>query len=142
VATDRTRPGHHGAWERRRWVLVVDDDRAVVEFVVAALRDEPGLDAVGVRDGARALAVLASVRPDAVLSDLMMPGIDGFELARRVRADPAQAGLCLVAMTATGSAARPVERAVAAGYDGVLLKPFDLDALFAELGRCLGRRAQ
>ena len=69
-------------------VLVVDDNAANRELAVATLEDEADLDVKAVEDGATALAALQSWRPDCVLLDARMPGMDGFEVCRRMRALP------------------------------------------------------
>ena len=79
------------------------------------------------------LAVLRSVereRPDLILLDLMMPGMDGFEVARQLKADPLTASIPIVAVSAL---ARPDDReaALAAGCNDFLRKPFELDDLEA-----------
>jgi CheY-like chemotaxis protein len=117
----------------RHWVLVVEDEAAIRELLVAALCAEPGLLAAGVADGARALVLLEAVRPSLVLLDLMMPQVDGFELARRVRATPGLEGLPLVAMSALGGDGDRREQAFGAGCDAVVAKPFELEELLALL---------
>jgi CheY-like chemotaxis protein len=112
----------------RRLVLVVDDDPATGALVAAVLRDEPDLTARVVDRAEQVPRAIEELRPALVLLDLAMPGVDGFELARRLRAGPATAGLPLVAMTALGTADAEA-RARAAGCDAVLGKPFDIDAL-------------
>jgi two-component system cell cycle response regulator DivK len=77
------------------------------------------------------LAVLASVereRPHMILLDLMMPGLDGFQVTRQLKANPATASIPIVAVSAL---ARPDDReaALAAGCDNFVRKPFDLDEL-------------
>jgi CheY-like chemotaxis protein len=131
----RTRPGRPGVWERSHWVLVVDDERPIRELLVAALCGEPGLMAWGARDGRVALEMCDAMIPDAVLTDLRMPRMDGFELAARLRATPALGETVLVGMSAMG--APQLERALAAGCEEVIAKPFDLDELIATLRRRL-----
>lgn len=71
-------------------------------------------------------------RPDVVLLDLNLPRVDGYEVLRRLRADPATAAIRCVALTA--SAMRDeVERMRAAGFDAHITKPFDVEALLAHL---------
>jgi CheY-like chemotaxis protein len=68
---------------------------------------------------------MARERPDLVLTDLAMPGLDGLGLTRRLKAHPATCGIPVVMMSALGGC----EDASAAGCDGFLPKPFELDAL-------------
>ena len=111
-------------------VLIGEDEpdnqvimQTVVESLVGARANVAG-------DG---LAVLASVereRPRVILLDLMMPGLDGFEVTRQLKADPATASIPIVAISAL---ARPDDReaALAAGCDEFVRKPFELDELEA-----------
>jgi CheY-like chemotaxis protein len=107
-------------------VLVVDDDPVIRAFVSSALEDE-GYHAVSAVDGP-ALEAACRRQPAVVLLDLMMPGMDGAEVSRRLRADPATAYIPIILMSAqhdlrSRSAHLPVNE--------LLAKPFDLDRLFA-----------
>ncbi len=103
------------------------DNRLILQTVVETLL---GVRAQVAGDG---LAVLASVereRPKVILLDLMMPGLDGFQVTRHLKSDPATAGIPIVAVSAM---ARPDDRetALAAGCDDFVRKPFELDDLEA-----------
>ena len=121
---------------RRRVVLVVEDDPLAAELLQDTLREQPDLGVVAVADGAEALRVLAGGGVDLVLLDLSMPGIDGFELLTRLRADPATRELPVLVSSAQGRAAG--ERALALGASGVLSKPYDVDRLAGEVRRLIG----
>jgi signal transduction histidine kinase len=102
-------------------VLVVDDNQAQVESLAVLL----GLDGHEVRtaaDGPRALEEAAAFRPQAVLLDIGLPGMDGYEVARRLRQQPRPERMLLVALTGYGSA-EDVGHARAAGFDHHLVKP-------------------
>ncbi|MBL8849682.1 MAG: response regulator [Planctomycetaceae bacterium] len=110
-----------------RHVLIVDDTR------VAAHALERLLEALGQRvrvalSGMEALRMVAEERPDVVISDISMPDLDGYELARRIRSDPGCDRVTLVALTAYGQAE---DRRVAldAGFGYHLVKPVSLKAL-------------
>jgi two-component system cell cycle response regulator DivK len=110
------------------------DNQVIMQTVVEAL---VGARAEVAGDG---LAVLASVereRPRMILLDLMMPGLDGFEVTRQLKADPATASIPIVAISAL---ARPDDReaALAAGCDDFVRKPFELDELEALIKGYLG----
>jgi PAS domain S-box-containing protein len=107
-------------------LLVVDDNVDIAEMMTEVLAGAGHSVAVA-HDGFGALEAARS-RPDVVLLDLGMPGIDGLEVCRRLRADPAQAGLTLVALSGYG---QPDDRAetAAAGFDHHLVKPVDFAAL-------------
>ena len=103
------------------------DNRLILQTVVETLL---GVRAEVAGDG---LAVLASVereRPKVILLDLMMPGLDGFQVTRHLKGDPATASIPIVAVSAM---ARPDDRetALAAGCDDFVRKPFELDDLEA-----------
>ncbi len=120
---------------RRRRILIVDDvatNRAVLRELLVPL----GFELAEAASGAEALAAAPGLGPDLVLLDLRMPGIDGFELARRLRARPGGAALKLIAMSASVlSFSR--EDAFAAGCDDFLSKPFREDDLLARIGQAL-----
>src|SRR5690349_12160385 len=80
-------------------VLVVDDDAAIRDMVTMALQDE-GYEVV-TAVGAQALAVARTVNPTVILLDIMMPDMDGIEVSRRLRADPATRNIPIIAMSAT-----------------------------------------
>ena len=103
------------------------DNRIILQTVVETLL---GVRAEVAGDG---LAVLASVereRPNVILLDLMMPGLDGFQVTRHLKSNPATAAIPIVAVSAM---ARPDDRetALAAGCDDFVRKPFELDDLEA-----------
>ena len=109
------------------------DNQVILQTVVEAL---VGVRAQVAGDG---LAVLASVereRPRVILLDLMLPGLDGFQVARQLKGDPATRAIPIVAVSAM---ARPDDReaALAAGCDDFLRKPFELDDLEALIKKYL-----
>jgi CheY-like chemotaxis protein len=112
---------------QRRRVLVVDDDRDSAESMVLLLRTL-GHDARACYRGEEALAILPHFRPELVLLDIGLPGIDGYEVARRLRETRVGAALVLAAMSGFGTE-EDLRRARAAGFDHHLLKPVDAAAL-------------
>jgi CheY-like chemotaxis protein len=104
-----------------RRVLVVDDNRPSRELIVDILRPL-GLEVAEAQDGAAALAAARDMRPDLVLLDLAMPGMDGFAVLNELRRDPGCATTPVVAVTAN---AMPGERskALLAGFSDFLTKP-------------------
>jgi CheY-like chemotaxis protein len=112
------------------------DNQIIMQTVVESL---VGARAEVASDG---LAVLASVereRPRMILLDLMMPGLDGFQVTRQLKADPSTADIPIVAVSAL---ARPDDReaALAAGCDNFVRKPFELDELEALINSYLTDR--
>jgi signal transduction histidine kinase/DNA-binding NarL/FixJ family response regulator len=124
--------GYRGA---RRRLLVVDDvatNRHVLRDLLAPL----GFDIVEAANGPDALAQVAQVQPDLIFLDLRMPGMDGMELARRLRELPGGAALKLFAMSASVLSFNR-EKAFAAGCDDFLPKPFREEDLLARLALAL-----
>ncbi len=117
-------------------MLVVDDDRAVRESLRRSLEFN-GYRVALARDGAEALASIASAAPDAVVMDVMMPRLDGIEATRALRS--AGNDLPILVLTARDSVGDRVE-GLDAGADDYLTKPFALEELLARL-RALLRRA-
>lgn len=111
--------------DRRPRVLLVEDNESVRRAVALGLR-ACGFDVTAVADGAEALAVFATVGPAVVVTDLSMPGMDGFELIRTLRVR--QIDVPVLVVSARDSA-QDRAAAVAAGGDGYLVKPFGLTEL-------------
>jgi CheY-like chemotaxis protein len=118
---------------RRRRFLVVDDNRDAADSLALLLRLQ-GVDTDVAYDGAAALEAVRAKRPDVVLLDLGMPGMDGFEVAARIRREPELAGTALIALTGWG---QPDHRRQTreAGFDGHLVKPVELAELQALVTR-------
>lgn len=113
-----------------RRVLVVDDNADVAEST-ATMLELFGHQVTMAADGQQALQAVESFRPDVVLLDIGLPGLDGYEVARRLRQRPAGRAALLVALTGYGQAADR-QRGREAGFDEHLLKPVD-PAQLAEL---------
>jgi two-component system CheB/CheR fusion protein len=112
---------------------VVDDNDDIADLMAVAL-GAAGYDVTLARDGFGAIAEAARVRPAAIVLDLGLPGLDGFEVARRLRADPDQAGVLLIAVSGYGQAGDLV-RSGEAGVDHHFVKPVDFEVLHAVLDR-------
>jgi signal transduction histidine kinase/ActR/RegA family two-component response regulator len=116
-----------------RRVLVVEDNRDGLETLVALL-DMLGYEVAGAADGREALDVARRFRPQIVLLDLGLPVMDGFEVARALRADPSLKDVFIAALTGWG-AEGDRRRTAQAGFDAHLTKPVELAALEATLSR-------
>jgi CheY-like chemotaxis protein len=114
-------------------VLIVDDEFGLAD-ITADLLIEVGYDVALAINGKLGLASLAGRRADIVLTDLMMPVMDGPEMIRRMRADPALAQIPTILMTALPEA---VPTGSTALHDAVLVKPFSLAELLALIQRLL-----
>jgi CheY-like chemotaxis protein len=118
----------------RRSILVIDDNVDAREAMVALL-ELAGHDAHQAEDGPSGLASVARVRPDAVLIDIGLPGLDGFELARQLRSGGSS--LRLIALTGYGHPDYR-RRGAEAGFDAYLVKPVELNAVLQELRQLEG----
>lgn len=103
-------------------VLLVDDDAAIREWVVEGL-EMSGFRAAAAADGEDALAQARALKPDVVLLDLQIPGVDGWEVMRRLKADPATASIRFIAMTGFSMDGAARQQARACGCDAFLAKP-------------------
>jgi len=118
-------------------ILLADDDPRVIQ-VVSRYLDLEGYDMDTVSDGEAAVEQAAASRPDLIILDIMMPGIDGIEACRRIRVIPELASTPVLIFSALSEEA---DAARDAGADGLLPKPFNLPTLadavktfFAERG--------
>jgi len=108
-------------------ILIVDDNPANLKLARVVL-ERAGYEIRTAADAEEALAALDVFRPRLILMDLQMPGMDGFELTRRLKADPARSGIVVVALTAYAMRGDE-EKAREAGCDGYLAKPIDTRTL-------------
>lgn len=114
----------------KRLILIVDDEAHIRMLLEQALEEveEEGVRLASAPDGARALEAIHRERPALVFLDVMMPGMNGFEVCRAVRADPSIAPTRIVMLTAKGQEFDR-RRGEEAGADRYLTKPFDPDEI-------------
>jgi signal transduction histidine kinase len=122
----------HGNPVLARHIIVVDDNRDAADTLSMALRQH-GADVQTTYSARDALEALPPNSHVAVIADLGMPELDGFELARRIRADSANAHVTLIALSGWGQL-EDRTRAQCAGFDAHFTKPADIEALVAALG--------
>jgi CheY-like chemotaxis protein len=118
-------------------LLIVDDNPANLKLARVLLAGE-GYEVRTAVDAEEALSVLRDYHPRLILMDLQMPGMDGFELTRRLKADPATRGIVILALTAYAMKGDE-ERARAAGCDGYIAKPIDTRTLPQLIARRLAQ---
>jgi DNA-binding response OmpR family regulator len=114
-------------------VLVVDDDDVIRQLITVNLELE-GFEVITATDGQDALDKVKEARPDVVTLDVMMPRVDGWEAAARLRADPETAHVKLILVSARAQEA-DVQRGSRIGVDAYLTKPFDPDELIDTVRR-------
>jgi CheY-like chemotaxis protein len=117
-------------------ILIVDDERMVVQILEDVL-GEAGYQTLSARHGDEALAIIATTRPDLVLTDLLMPVRDGFGLCRAILANPATRAIPLVLM----SAVVDLRASIDFPYAGFLVKPFEINILLGTIAGLIGMPA-
>jgi DNA-binding response OmpR family regulator len=120
-------------------VLVADDDPDIRELVAFKL-EQAGYQVHAVGDGDAALAAAAALAPDLLLLDVMMPGINGFEVCRRLRAQDDTATIPVIMLTARAQEA-DVETGFAVGVEDYIAKPFSPRELLTRVNNVLARTA-
>ncbi len=124
----------------KKRVLVVDDEKEILEIVQYNL-EKNGYDALCVASGEQALAAAKKWSPDIVVLDLMLPGIDGLDVCRKLKSDEETRNIPIVMLTAKGEDA-DIVAGLELGADDYVVKPFSPRVLAARLRAVLRRRAE
>jgi len=114
-------------------ILVVDDEaniRNLMEQILEALEDE-GVEILFAEDGKEGLETIETEQPDLVFLDVMMPGMNGFEVCQQVKNNPALQAVCIILLTAKGQEADK-QKGMAAGADGYMTKPFRMGTILGK----------
>jgi DNA-binding response OmpR family regulator len=122
---------------QRKKVLVVDDEKDIVELVAYNL-GRNGYDTVVAHNGNEAIEMATKETPNLIILDLMLPGIDGTEVARRLKADPHTAKIPILMLTAKGEETDVVV-GLTLGADDYVTKPFSMKVLLARVTTVLRR---
>jgi CheY-like chemotaxis protein len=117
-------------------ILIVDDNAMNVDLVTFVLNAD-AMVVEAAADAAQAITKVIAFRPDLVLMDIQMPGMDGLELTRRFKADPATREIAVLAFTAYAMKGDEA-KARAAGCDGYLAKPIDVTTFAATVRSYIG----
>ena len=120
---------------QRTRILVVDDEASITDLVGMALRYE-GFEAEIAHNGMQAMGMARSFRPGLIVLDVMLPDIDGFEVARRLRAE--RSGVPILFLTARDASADKI-RGLTIGGDDYVTKPFSVEELVARIRAILRR---
>jgi DNA-binding response OmpR family regulator len=116
-------------------VLIVDDEANIV-ISLEFLMEQAGYAVAIARNGDEAIEKIESFRPDLVLLDVMLPGVNGFDILQRVRQQPEHHGMAIIMLTAKGREVE-VTKGLALGADAYITKPFSTRDLLAEVRRHL-----
>lgn len=122
---------------RKIKIMLVEDEQAIVDFLTLGLTYE-GFEVQSCLDGGQALGLAAEFKPDLVVLDLMLPGMDGLEIARRLRAG---SDLGIIMLTAREDSETTV-KGLNLGADDYVIKPFDFPVLVARIRSVLRRKGQ
>ncbi len=120
-------------------ILIIDDNPTNLKLVAYLVRAK-GYDVDTALDADAAMAAITMARPDLILMDLQLPGIDGLELTRRLKAAPATQDITVIALTAYAMKGDQ-DKATAAGCDDYVTKPIDTRALPTTIAKHLARKA-
>lgn len=126
--------------EQKKTVLVVEDEEDILALLHFNLI-KAGYEVVCAARGEEALTAIAAGKPDLILLDLMLPGIDGLEICRRLRDDPATGEIPIIMLTARGEE-EDVVRGLDLGADDYVTKPFSIKVLLARIQSVLRRRSE
>jgi CheY-like chemotaxis protein len=124
----------------RRTVLVIEDDISARKLY-AHMLDDAGFAVIEAHNGLQAVEKAAQLHPNAIVTDLGLPGIDGYELCRRLQRDPTTSAIPVVAITGRYVSADDVTRARREGCRAVLIKPFVAETFVDEIRALLGSEA-
>lgn len=114
-------------------VLVIENDEDASRMIQAFLASQNGLKVSAARDGLSALISVGRERPDLIIFDVLIPGVDGLEVCRQIKADPKSH----TAVIAIGEQPERAEAAIAAGADAFLSKPIDPETLLTHVRKLL-----
>jgi CheY-like chemotaxis protein len=117
-------------------ILIAEDERDIRELVGITL-EHNGYSVVSSADGLSALEMTASEHPDLVLLDVRMPRLDGYEVCRRIKADPQLKHIPVIFLSAKGQEAE-VQAGIDAGAQAYIRKPFSMSELINQIQQTLG----
>lgn len=120
-------------------LLYIEDNEDNLYMLTLFFDVQGGYEVLSAASGAEGIVIAVAERPDLILMDLNLPEIDGWEAARRLKADPATRGIPLIALTAHAMAGDR-EKALAAGCDDFDTKPVQFDRLLAKIERALSKK--
>lgn len=117
-------------------IFVVDDDRNVL-FLISEMLARENYEILQASDGLTALKQIRELLPDLAVLDVMLPGLDGFELCRRIKNDPLTHDIKVIMVTAKTSG-KDIATGLSAGADHYLTKPFKISELSGKIKELIG----
>jgi excisionase family DNA binding protein len=114
-------------------ILIVDDEKEIIDMISSFLQRQGTYEISAASDGISALIEVGRIKPDLLILDIMIPGVDGVEVCRRIKGDTTNK----TAIIAVSGTAEKENKVLQAGADAFMLKPIDLDKLHAEARRLL-----
>ncbi len=120
-------------------ILLVEDDADIQKVVRMSLKLRGVKDILVAQDGEECLAVVAGLKPDVILLDVMMPKMDGYETCRKLKADPGTRDIPVIFLTAKAQQFE-IKRGLETGACGYLLKPFDPMSLYDQIVAMLNQK--
>src|SRR5262245_59012833 len=114
-------------------ILIVDDDEKIVELIRTFLLRQDIYEVTSATDGSTALIEVGRIKPDLLILDIKIPGVDGIEVCRRIKSDSAKKTAIIV----VGDSPEYEKRSLQSGADGFMVKPLDLELLHTEAKRLL-----
>ena len=120
-------------------ILIIDDDATMTKLLTALVKMD-GHTATAVNDSTKAVEIAASVEPDLITLDLMMPGLSGFELCELLHQDPRFAAIPIIIVSARDDSESKA-RALRAGAIAYMIKPFDADEFIRKIQELTSKRS-
>jgi DNA-binding response OmpR family regulator len=120
-------------------ILIIDDDATMTKLLTALVKMD-GHTATAVNDSTKAVEIAASVEPDLITLDLMMPGLSGFELCEILHQDPRFAAIPIIIVSARDDSESKL-RALRAGAIAYMIKPFDADEFIQKIQELTSKRS-
>jgi DNA-binding response OmpR family regulator len=117
--------------------IVVIEDEADISELLTTFLEARGFKTKAAKNGAEGVQLVEKTLPDLVLLDIMLPGMDGFEILLKIKSQPKTKGIPVLMCTAL-NAMNDVEKCCAWGAAGYITKPFDLNRVLAKVNACLG----
>ena len=121
----------------KKKILVIDDEEGMGRMIKFGIESRGPYEIRYETDGTRALEVTRQFKPDLILMDIMMPGVEGSEAAAKIKSDPLFRNIPIIFLTATVTSDEVTDRGGSIGGQDFLAKPVDLEILFNRIQKCL-----